>query len=927
LKTFRFDRIDVLLVGLLLGCVGAFLLVRGTPPGCPDFHARLGLAGDAGRANKILQECGLTPSAITMALGVDSAFAVAYGLVLAWALWRWWPMAWRTTFLLRLRLIWLAPLAAMVFDLAENLTLWLSLRERLTLSHLVAQVVFVFAWWKFACAAIAVVAVVLAAIGSFGYHTTPRLLHNQEPDQGDQERNRSTDGTGICLSGGGIRAASFTLGGLQGLDTGKSFRSAKFLSAVSGGAYTAVAWCIARERQGSAHAAHPRPTEDSDGLLLPEPNDHSLYQYIRANRRHLATGRGGIPSAVLIAVGFLAVNLFLLGLLLYLVSWPIGRLVSSDAVLPSLADCQYGAACTAEPTWRLALPGLFAAGAAAVALFFSLFLRGNSHANLVKVAGGLVLAAVMFLVVLVAIPAAIANIPWWLHELIGARAVPEVTGLVSVLASLGVGGALLRLVFKPLSRAAPRLGGALLGVVAVLLAGKFATDAAYSHGTLSKPWTFLIAGIVFASLYWILNQRLWSLHTLYLLRLRSTFSTKQEHGSRSVAGIRPRPFREEGTWADYAKRDNELDHSLPEVLVCAAAQRQDRTSTGIPAVSFVFSPKEIVLTDTHPQEDGRIEVKRHAVTADIYARSTARRLVTPSGAAAMSGAAFTSAMGRHSLGSTNALLAALNLRLGVWMPNPMHVSSYRNNVRKFKPPRLSYLVKEILGVYDLNDVYVYVTDGGHWENLGLVELIRRRCKWIFCIDASGDKPGSFTTLREAITLARVECNATVAINCDRLAPDPSSGMAKDCVAVGHIQYHANPDDTPDMQCSSLTCPTGVLFYIKAVVSPYAPLAVQAYALEDRRFPRYSTGDQFLSQPQFDRLVALGRSGALRAVKLRKELTTALEQKGLPQEEPALAEAYCRLQALKFQPSPELVTTAEDRAAAAADAGEAVGEAH
>jgi hypothetical protein len=504
---------------------------------------------------------------------------VAYGVVLALALWRWWPMAWRTTFFWRLRPIWLVPLAAMVFDLAENLTLWLSLRERLALSDLVAEVVFVFAWWKFACAAIAVVAVVLAAIGSFGYHTTPRIhpmKHNPEPDQGDQEGNKSTDGTGICLSGGGIRAASFTLGGLQGLDTGKSFRSAKFLSAVSGGAYTAVAWCIARERQGSTHVVRPRPTEDSDGLLLSEPNGHSLYQYIRANRRHLATGRGGIPSAVLIAVGFLAVNLFLLGLLLYLVSWPIGRLVSSDAVLPSLADCHYCAPCMAEPTWRLALPGLFALGAAAVALFLSLFFRGGAHTALVKVAGGLVLAAVVFLVVLVAIPAAIAKVPWWLHELVGRRDAPEFTGLVGILASLGVVGALLRLVFKPLSRAAPRLGGALLVIVAVLLAGKFATDAAYRHGTLSKPSTFLIASIVFASLYWILNQRVWSLHTLYLLRLRSTFSTKQEPGPRSVAGIRPRPFREEGTWADYAKRDNELDHSLPEVLVCAAAQRRDR---------------------------------------------------------------------------------------------------------------------------------------------------------------------------------------------------------------------------------------------------------------------------------------------------------------------------------------------------------------
>ncbi len=429
----------------------------------------------------------------------------------------------------------------------------------------------------------------------------------------------------------------------------------------------------------------------------------------------------------------------------------------------------------------------------------------------------------------------------------------------------------------------------------LLLGGKVATDAAFGKGRFAWDLEgYALAAGAFVVAYFVLNQARWSPHVLYLARLRSTFATKQSTGSRSYCGVAPRRYREEGTWDDYRERSDAVG-CLPELLVCAAAQRNHDDVTGIPAISFVFSAEEIVMVDDRVDENGAIHSDRYSVSTGGYKHTTPRRLATPSGAAAVSGAAFTSAMGRHSYGTTNALLAALNLRLGVWMPNPRYVLE---DQQRFKRPRLGYLVKELFGRYDLADPYLYVTDGGHWENLGLVELVRRRCKWITCVDASGDRVGSFGTLREAVTLARVACHADIEIDYDELRVDPATELYRDCVALGVIRYHNAPDHGPTRACTPQECPPGVLVYIKSQVSPYAPLAVQAYALQDRTFPNYPTFDQFLAEAQFDRLVLLARAGAQRACERRQRLVDALDSDGSCPDE-HIAKVARRLRALGF----------------------------
>ncbi len=119
-------------------------------------------------------------------------------------------------------------------------------------------------------------------------------------------------------------------------------------------------------------------------------------------------------------------------------------------------------------------------------------------------------------------------------------------------------------------------------------------------------------------------------------------------------------------------------------------------------------------------------------------------------------------MGRIDVGTTNALLAATNIDLGTWLPSVPSTPATSTPMPRI---RLSYLVKEILGWFNADDAYSFLTDGGHWDNLGLVELLRARHRTIICIDASKDEPGSYTTLRDAAALARLAiATFDVAIN-------------------------------------------------------------------------------------------------------------------------------------------------------------------
>ena len=94
-------------------------------------------------------------------------------------------------------------------------------------------------------------------------------------------------------------------------------------------------------------------------------------------------------------------------------------------------------------------------------------------------------------------------------------------------------------------------------------------------------------------------------------------------------------------------------------------------------------------------------------------------------------------------------LALFNVRLGYWIRNP------KIEGRK-APPGLSYLLQEMFGWADETRPYLNVSDGGHIENLGVYELLRRRCKYIVAIDGEEDAKMTFHGLTTLQRLAFID---------------------------------------------------------------------------------------------------------------------------------------------------------------------------
>ncbi|MDQ3982070.1 MAG: hypothetical protein M3271_05250, partial [Actinomycetota bacterium] len=660
---FLVRRVIPLYVGVAALAVAGVVLCAlggGVAPGSRDgctFHVGVAVSGSADFfRDEVAPACpDLSVDEAADTLAWDMAFAAFYGSVGTLAL-RWlWPRAWRIS-RMRVRLAWLGWLPAMaaVFDVVENTLAWLGLPESdpLALDDRWAAAAGVAGWWKWMLAVLAVLALVAAMCGAIGNLRMPQPPETRpRPSIPPPLRND----TGICLSGGGIRAASFSTGALRALDRRKLLRRARWIAAVSGGAYAAGAWFIGRGSKCDADAVRPQPADEKDRLLEPAPGDPDLFRYIRENRRYLATGRGGLAANFIGGLLLVAVNVVVLAALVTLVAWPVGSVVSSWAIQPGLQGFDYEVlGQTLDVPQRLWLPGAFGPAAALALFVASLFLWDPARRRALTAAAFFAGGGLLLLALLVGIPVALTEVPKLWAEIPVDDAVGG-AGIVSILTTLGLTGALVRLLVKPIAANARRLGGVLLALLALLFAGKVATDAAYGVGVFS--WTvgsYVAALLAFCGFYFVANGQAWSLFRVYYQRLRSTFATTQlrarrARGAPGYAGVYPLSLDDEPDWPDYHGRTG------PKLLVCAAAQRNGNTVTGVPALSFTFSDDAIGLHDVGWDRTGTVvQSIDHVVPAREYLerlrdpRAWGPRLGSVSAAVAMSGAAFTSAMGRQS---------------------------------------------------------------------------------------------------------------------------------------------------------------------------------------------------------------------------------------------------------------------------------------
>jgi hypothetical protein len=249
-------------------------------------------------------------------------------------------------------------------------------------------------------------------------------------------------------------------------------------------------------------------------------------------------------------------------------------------------------------------------------------------------------------------------------------------------------------------------------------------------------------------------------------------------------------------------------------------------------------------------------------------------------AMATSGAAANPTMGFHSKTAYSVLLALFNVRLGRWVGNPTCDNTragskpgsslwprIRGTVKWEEAwvqssPRFSlwYLIKEAFNSTSDQDRFLQLSDGGHFDNLGLYALVKRRCRYIVCCDAGADGNFEYEDLGNAIRKCRIDLGVEIDIDVSSLHPGGDGHCEVPC-AVGRIRYPS------EKRAQSRV---GTLIYIKPCKAVDMPSDVVNYALTHAVFPHETTADQFFSESQFESYRELGCHLARRALKLEGE---------------------------------------------------------
>lgn len=718
-------------------------------------------------------------------------------------------------------------------------------------------------------------------------------------------------GLGLAFSGGGIRAASISLGALQQFEERRTFDwgGAARVTAVSGGSYMAGAWSLARKDgatdrwvdQDGGPGPEERHLRANLGYLLSNtPRQTSL------DARSLAPVGSGlrraerVPGVVATVLTGLALNVFVFLALLWVASQLAGwfyRWYFSASCADWRTDGALGFGthhtCLSEhgrPGWPVTtwlvvglvamlvwvLLGKVVAVARADDEPPSLADRVGATALLVLkyvAYSALALSAVLS-VLLVAFPLSLELLwrPVSSNELLA--------NVVAVVGGLASGSAVLRLLRRPLARLAPVVGGAMFALVLAYVGGlwtlKAMVAAPADRSTSLLP--VLLAALL--AVHLLGSVEMWSLAPFYRGKIRGAFATyRDEHGA-------VRPFRSAGVPASAPSPPEpslwELEQRTP-LTVCASATVQARgvrTHADIPALSVTFCPEHVrvFLPRESDGEFERFECSPWAIDVLLggirpagagrgTTRSTLRTRTSPRLttmlAVGLSGAAVSPAMGRFRIGPVSMLLAFFNVRLGMWIPNPRYADELAALGRPLPRPGLGYLLKEFIGFHDPSDLYLYVTDGGHWENTGLVELLRSRdVAEVVCVDADSGPGNLATSIARAVDLAKLECDARVVLQLDQLRADKDPSPGRDysprSVNLGLVQRrHPGLGDRVTL-----------LWYAKPALTEDMPSHLLAFREVDRTFPRVSTVNQFFHVAQFAAYRDLGRYNADRILAAR-----------------------------------------------------------
>jgi hypothetical protein len=222
--------------------------------------------------------------------------------------------------------------------------------------------------------------------------------------------------------------------------------------------------------------------------------------------------------------------------------------------------------------------------------------------------------------------------------------------------------------------------------------------------------------------------------------------------------------------------------------------------------------------------------------------------ITLGTAMAISGAAVSPNMGYHSSPLVAFVMTLFNVRLGAWLPNPgTNPPPSQTMMQRSGPSKaMQTMIQDLLGHADDQDEFVYLSDGGHFDNLGLYEMLSRRCGKIVVVDAGGDGHYGYSDLRRSLQQAQVDLGVQVDFEPRLKVGDKTMEQYG---AYASITY--SEDSRGRRQ-------TGELIYIKPWLPDGVPSELKAFKQQKDSFPHETTANQFFTESDFESYRRLGQ---------------------------------------------------------------------
>lgn len=348
----------------------------------------------------------------------------------------------------------------------------------------------------------------------------------------------------------------------------------------------------------------------------------------------------------------------------------------------------------------------------------------------------------------------------------------------------------------------------------------------------------------------LLDGNLFSLHTMYKHRLTRAYLGASNEKAADLNEPPASSQRNRHPFTGFSREDDLhlrlLKQQRPIPLINATINMtggDELAWQARRAAAFCFTPYH---TGYEAKKTDGVRVGQYRRTEEFADD------ITLGTAFAVSGAAASPNMGYHTSPSIAALLTAFNLRLGYWAGNVKHETAWQKaSPLSFLSPLFAELTGSASGVAK----WVNLTDGGHFDNLGIYELVRRRCRLIVATDVGCDPDRKFTDLANTVR----KCWTDFGVHIQFDSPltelhlcDPDEQISEKNALVGLVEYPV--DDSVKIR------QYGVLVYLKATLTPqiadHYP-DIRQYADTHSAFPHETTADQFFDEEQFEAYRHLG----------------------------------------------------------------------